>query len=304
MRPLKVGLHIPEIERIVTWQEIAAICRTAETVGFDSIWVPDHLIYEAPGVERKGPWECWSMLAAIAAITSRVEIGPLVLCSSFRNPALAAKMADTLEEISGGRLILGLGAGWHEPEFRAFGYPYDTRFGQFFESFTIIRELLATGHSDFHGKYYQLDDCELRPRGPRSSGPPLMIGSRGEQVLRKTLPHVAYWNGWATWWGNDVHRLGEMVQKIDSICREVGRDPATLQKTASVFIRMEGGFVPDNSEAPCFMGTAAEIAAMLRAHADLGIAHVQVVLDPETVEGVARFGEVLALLDNDEGGTA
>src|SRR4249920_776873 len=106
-RGLKLGLHLPEVERIAPWPDIAAMCRLAEDVGFDSIWVPDHLIYRKPGEEPTGPWECWSILTAVAAITSRVEIGPLVLCTSFRDPGLIAKMADTVDEISGGRLILG-----------------------------------------------------------------------------------------------------------------------------------------------------------------------------------------------------
>ena len=123
-RPLKLGLHLPETERIATWRDIAEMCRLAEDVGFDSIWVPDHLLYWFPDKEPVGPWECWSILSAVAAVTQRVEIGPLVLCTTFRNPGLIAKMADTVDEISGGRLVLGLGAGWHEPEYRAFGFPY------------------------------------------------------------------------------------------------------------------------------------------------------------------------------------
>ncbi|MGI8475559.1 MAG: LLM class flavin-dependent oxidoreductase [Thermomicrobiales bacterium] len=192
-RPLKVGLHLPETERIAPWRDLAAMCRLAEDVGFDSIWVPDHLLYRFEGQEPNAPWEGWSILSAVAAVTTRVEIGPLVLCANFRNPALIAKMADAVDEISGGRLILGLGAGWHEPEYRAFGFPFAQRFGRFAEAFTIIRTLLGEGRIDFEGSYFTLRDCELRPRGPRPGGPPLMIGSRGEHVLRATLPHVRFW---------------------------------------------------------------------------------------------------------------
>ena len=155
---LKIGLHLPETERIARWQEIADICRNAEEVGFDSIWVPDHLLYRFPGEEAKAPWECWTILTAVAAITSRVEIGPLVLCTSFRNPAMIAKMAATIEEVSDGRLILGLGAGWHQPEYDAFGFPFSERYGRFVESFTIIRTLLRDRHIDFQGRYFTLRD--------------------------------------------------------------------------------------------------------------------------------------------------
>ncbi|MCA9861147.1 MAG: LLM class flavin-dependent oxidoreductase, partial [Thermomicrobiales bacterium] len=153
-RTVKIGLHLPETERIASWQETMELVRTAEDGGFDSIWMPDHLIFRDESGEATGPWECWSMLCAVAAITNRVEIGPLVLCTAFRNPALIAKMADTLDEISGGRLILGLGAGWHEPEYQAYGFPFDHRFARFQEAFTIIHTLLQEGSIDFEGTWY------------------------------------------------------------------------------------------------------------------------------------------------------
>ena len=125
-----------------------AMARRAEEVGFDSVWTIDHInLPSLGGGPQKGVWECWSLLAALAACTSRVELGPLVTPTSFRNPALLAKMADTVEEISGGRLILGLGAGWHEPEYRAMGLPYDHRVSRFEEALTIIHGLLRTVRS-------------------------------------------------------------------------------------------------------------------------------------------------------------
>ena len=142
------------------------------------------------------------MLAAVAAATSRIELGPLVACTAFHNPAVLAKRADTIDEISGGRFILGLGAGWNETEFRAFGIPFDHRIDRFEEAFTIIRGLLRDGAIDFDGRYYQARDCELLPRGPRPGGPPLMIGSNGERMLRITAPHVDAWNSWYADTGN------------------------------------------------------------------------------------------------------
>ena len=145
-------------------------------VGFDSVWLPDHLLFRFPGVRPQGVWDVWSLLSALAATTKRVEIGPLVACTSFRNPALIAKMADTIDEISGGRLILGLGAGWHKPEYDAFGFPFDHRVSRFEEAMQIIHGLLRDGHVDFEGKFYSARDCELRPRGPRPQGPPILWG--------------------------------------------------------------------------------------------------------------------------------
>src|SRR5215203_6462577 len=142
-RPLKVGVQLPEVERVAPWSDLAWMATTAEALGYDSIWVGDHLIYRDGGQAPRGPWEAWTVMAALAAITERVEIGPLVACTSFHNPAMIAKKAATLDEVSGGRLILGLGAGWNEAEYAAFGYPYDHRVSRFEEAFTIIRRLLS-----------------------------------------------------------------------------------------------------------------------------------------------------------------
>ena len=174
-RPLKVGLMLPDTELEMgggsaRWNDLLRMAQLAEEMGFDSIWVSDHLIFRFEDKAPQGVWECWSLLAALAAVTQRVELGPLVSCTSFRNPALLAKIADTIDEISGGRLILGLGAGWHEPEYTAFGYPFDHRVSRFAEAMAIIHGLLRHGQVDLDGTYYQARDCELRPRGPRPPG--------------------------------------------------------------------------------------------------------------------------------------
>jgi alkanesulfonate monooxygenase SsuD/methylene tetrahydromethanopterin reductase-like flavin-dependent oxidoreductase (luciferase family) len=296
-RPLKIGLHLPETERIAPWQDIVAMCRLAEEVGFDSIWVPDHLLYRFPDKEPTGPWECWSILSAVAAVTTRVEIGPLVLCASFRNPGLIAKMADTVDEISNGRLILGLGAGWHEPEYRSFGFTYEERVGRFFESFTIIHTLLRESRIDFAGKYFTMRECELRPRGPRPEGPPLMIGSRGDQILRKTLPHVDYWNGWYAWNGNTVVGYRPIREQIDQACLAVGRDPATLRRTMAVDIHLPDSDGTHDPRSTPLRGTPEQIAETLRAYAIEGVSHLQVVLSPNTSAAIEQFAPVLELLD-------
>jgi alkanesulfonate monooxygenase SsuD/methylene tetrahydromethanopterin reductase-like flavin-dependent oxidoreductase (luciferase family) len=293
LRPLKIGLHLPETERIAPWSDLAAMCRMAEDIGMDSIWVPDHLLYRSEGEKTTGPWECWSIISAVAAITTRVEIGPLVLCTSFRNPALIAKMAATVDEISGGRLILGLGAGWNETEYRAYGFPYDHRASRFGEAFTIIRTLLRDGYVDFEGEFYQARDCELRPRGPRPNGPPLMIGSRGDRMLRETLPYVDAWNCWGLWFGNQPDGIAPLQAQVDALCHEVGRDPVEVERTATVFIRMPGG---ENSYGSPFAGTPEELATYLRAFADQGVSHIQVLLDPNTVESVEAFAPVIELM--------
>src|SRR5262245_58433570 len=175
-RPLKIGVFLPFAEYMMggetsRWTDLMAMTQRAEELGYDSAWLGEHLLARFPepvewagGHATLGAWNCWSLLAALAAVTKRIELGPLVACTSFHNPALLAKMADTVEEISGGRLILGLGAGWHAPEYQAFGYPFDHRASRFEEAITIIHSLLRTGQIDFAGQYYQARECELRPR--------------------------------------------------------------------------------------------------------------------------------------------
>jgi alkanesulfonate monooxygenase SsuD/methylene tetrahydromethanopterin reductase-like flavin-dependent oxidoreductase (luciferase family) len=298
MRPamIKVGLHLPETERIARWREIADICRTAEAVGFDSIWVPDHLLYRFPGEPTKAPWECWTILSAVAAITSRVEIGPLVLCTNFRNPALIAKMAATAEEISDGRLILGLGAGWHEPEYEAFGFPYETRFSRFLEAFTIIRALLRERRIDFTGRFYTLRDCEILPFGPRPAGPPLMIGSRGARMLSATLPHVELWNGWYAWTGNTAERYRQLHAEIDAAARAADRDPAEIGRTMAILLRYPEESGPVDPRATLIQGDVDVMADAVLALGRAGVDHVQVVLEPCTSKAVERFGRALELI--------
>ena len=231
-RPLKVGLILPETERQMNggsarWSDLREMAQLGEQIGADSLWITDHLIHRVPGEEPRGMWECWSLISALAAITETPEIGTLVLSTSFRNPALLAKMADTVEEISGGRLILGLGAGWNEAEYIAFGYPFDHRVSRFEEAVTIITGLLQDGHVDFEGTYYQARDCELRPRGPRPNGPPIIFGasSAGPRMLDLTARYADGWNTWFSSTGNRVEGLLPLLEKVDAACEAAGRDP-------------------------------------------------------------------------------
>ncbi|HET7092166.1 MAG TPA: LLM class flavin-dependent oxidoreductase [Thermomicrobiales bacterium] len=304
-RPLKIGVQLPEVEYVATWPEIVQMARRTEALGYDSLWIGDHLLYRNQGEAPKAPWEAWSMMAALAAVTERVEIGPLVACTGFHNPAMLAKKAATLEEISGGRLILGLGAGWNKPEYDAYGYPYDHRVSRFEEAFTIIRQLLREGRADFHGQYCDANDCLLMPRGPRREGPPIMIGSQGARMLEITLPYVESWNAWYAWFDNRPEKLAAILANLDAACRAAGRDPATLERTCALLVAMPGakgrapGDPTDRGTQP-LRGTTEELAETMRAFARLGIGHIQLVLDPNTAEGIEAFAPVLAALD--EGG--
>ena len=297
-----MGVQLPEVEYVARWPELRAMSETAERIGLDSIWVGDHLIYRGDGQAARGPWEAWTTLAAVAAVTTRVEIGPLVAATSFHNPAMIAKKAATLEEISGGRLILGLGAGWNRSEYDAFGFPYDHRVSRFGEAFTIIRSLLSTGRCDFHGTYYDLDDCELLPRGPRPAGPPLMVGSEGPRMLSITLPHVASWNAWFSWFGNSADGYRELRARIDDACRAAGRDPGDVARTVALLVGFPGGQGRTGGEltrpdVDPVSGEPAALAKVLRAFAEEGVDHVQLVLDPITPATVHALAPTLHLLD-------
>jgi len=301
-RPLRVGVQLPEVEREVRWPEYLAMARRAEELGYDSLWLGDHLLYRFADGTSRGPWEAWTMLSALAASTTRIRLGPLVAATAFHSPAMLAKMAATVDEISGGRLVLGLGAGWNETEFRAFGFPFDHRIDRFEEAFTIVRTLLRDGAIDFDGRHYQARDCELLPRPTRPGGPPLLIGSRGERMLRITLPHVDAWNVWFKDTDNSPAGVAPLRDLVDGICREVGRDPAAVERTVAVQVRLTGGTGRvqgdyAKAEAEPLAGTPDEMAEELRAYARQGIAEVQLVLDPISRASIEEFASVLERLD-------
>ena len=278
------------------------MAQAAEAVGLDSVWVGDHLLYRYPDAPPRGPWEAWSMLAALAAVTRRVEIGPLVACLNFHNPAVLAKVAATVDDISGGRLILGVGAGWNQTEFDAFGVPFDHRVSRFEEAFAIVRGLLSDGRVDFQGTYFSAPDCEMRPPSSRPGGPPLMVGSMGERMLAITLPHVAAWNAWYEWFGNTVQGYRPMRDAVDAACRAAGRDPGKVARTIALLMALpratgrQSGKVNQEDHDP-IQGEPDAVAEVLRSFAAEGVSHVQLVLDPITVESIQALAPVLSALD-------
>jgi probable F420-dependent oxidoreductase len=277
------------------YETIRAIAQQTELDGFDSIWLADHFLYRYPGQPTRGIWECWTMLAALAEATHRVELGTLVTCSSFRNPAVLAKMATTVDEVSQGRLILGVGAGWNEPEYQAFGLPFDHRVGRFEEALQILTPLLHEGHVDFVGQYYQARNCDIVPRGPRSEGPPLMVGceSGSPRMIKLTAQYADLWN---TGYMGKPETMAEPLAKIRDACDAVGRDPATLGITALI-----GLWFPDlQANKPSFfdkplIGTIEEIAAAMRGYAELGVQHIMFQCEPYTPEALKLLTDALHL---------
>jgi len=318
VRPLKVGLHMPHWEGGIDgvtprWADLLGLAQQAEEVGFDSLWLADHTwsilseFYE--GISRPVPpevaamppfgmWEGWTLLTALAVATSRIQLGILVACTGFRNPALLAKMADTLDEISGGRLILGLGAGDSMFEHHAMGYPTDHLVSRFEEALTIIRRLLGDGRLDFAGTYYHVDGFELRPRGPRPSGPPILIGTLANRprMLRLVAQHADIWNGWVAYDRSYADIAPPMRERVDAACELHGRDPATLERSLTIQVAQPGQQVPASDP---MTGSPEELAESLRALAAEGIGHVQIFLMPTTPATIDDFGAVLECLEHE-----
>ena len=295
MRPLQVGVQLPEVERDVRWPEYLAMARAAEEVGFDSIWVGDHLLYRDDGREERGPWEAWTLLAALAAVTSRVRLGPLVACASFHPPGLIAKMAATVDEVSGGRFVLGLGAGWNEAEYRAFGLPYDHRVSRFEESFEIVRRLVAGERATLDGRFWQAEDAVLLPAPARRV--PLMVGSEGERMLAITLPHVDWWNAWYSWFGNTADGFAALNGRIDVAAERAVRDPREIARSACVLVELD----PDaarrphgDDEVPAV--APQQLAAHLAALAEAGADEAILVLRPIDEQSIRTVGAALAAL--------
>ena len=289
---MKIGLMLALGESEAGgWTNLRALALAAEEHGLDSVWGADHLIFRDRG-ETEGIHECWTVLTAIAAITERVEIGPMVLALPFRNPALTAKMAAELDEVSGGRLILGLGCGWHEPEFDAFGYPFDHRVSRFEEGMRILAPLLREGAVTFEGEYHRAVDAELLPRPIRPNGPPILIAGKQPRMLGLVAEYADQWN--AAWFGPPAgaDELRKRITNLRAALDEAGRDPATLEMTAGIFVAFDGA---DDAPKTAIRGTIEEVAEELAGYAELDVRHLITHLWPRTPDAVRQLAEAAAL---------
>jgi len=239
---MRIGVTVPLADgdtadgRAPTFEETAAFARHAEAVGLDSVWVFDHLLFRVAGEPEEGVREAWTTLAALAPVVPRVELGALVMCSSFRNPALMAKMAATLDDLSGGRVILGLGSGWHDPEYAAFGYPADHKVGRFAEDLEITTRLLRGERVTFQGRWREVADAVLLP--PPARPVPILVASKGERMLHLTAIWADAWN--TAWFGRVDERLRTRLAGLADACDAVGRAPSTIRRTIGIQLREPG----------------------------------------------------------------
>lgn len=283
---MRVGICIPISERgpertLYRYSQMRELAVATEQTGLDSIWVADHLFFVPPdGSPTRGVWESLTMLAAMAEATSRVELGPLVLCTPFRNPGMIAWTANTLDEISGGRFVLGLGAGWHQPEFDAFGFEFDKRVTFFEDALNITVPLLRDNRADYDGRLMR-GHAELRPTGPRAGkgGPPILIAGTKPRMMRLIAEWADRWN--SVWWGlpNDEFRAERA--NLHDACDEFGRDREMIEVTVGVAVHAPGS--RDGNDGKGLVGDVEHMAQAFAAWRDEGVAEVMCRLEPPSV---------------------
>jgi len=299
---MQLGLMVPIAEGSAfggtpRFADMLEMTRVAAEVGFDAAWFADHLAMrlppDAPASETRGVWECWTTMAGLAAATEGIQIGTMVACTGFRNAGVIAKMTEAIDEISGGRFILGLGAGWHLPEYEMFGFPFDHRVSRFEEAIRIIQPLLRVGEVDVQGTYAEARHAVNRPRGPRPEGAPILVGTDGPRMLRLTARYADAWN---TVWHTDPAAVVPLLAAVDEACREVGRAPETLVRTAGGNIAMPGYL---GRRADPITGDTEAMASTLRGFQALGLRHFVCGLDPCTPRSIEQFGRVIEELDGE-----
>ena len=282
------------------WYEVLEIASRAEAVGIDSVWVRDGLLpRHDSGTEPSGPWEAWSLLSALAATTNMVEIGTLALAVTERNPALLAKMAVTVGEISGSRLELGLGLGWSSSESDAFGYPIDRRARRFEEAIRIVTGLLQGQRLTFEGTYHRVRDCEMRPPSPTLGGPPVVITAPGPGMARLAALYADTWDGGYIDDTLHICNARARMEVIDAACDAVGRDPGSMLRAVSIMVELPGHSHRNDhwlARRNAARATPEELAGLLLAYADEGYSRVQIGLSPCTPESVEYVGETLEIL--------
>ncbi len=299
-RPVEIGIFIAPVEgtldgKTPRWTDIETMARIAEEIGMDSIWIPDMLRVS----EDVGIWEGMALVSALAASTSHIRIGSSVICTLLRNPALLAKMVDTIDEISGGRIILGLGSGRPNPTFDVFGYPNTHLFSLFQEVLQIITGLLRDGQVDFDGTYYQARKCELRPRGPRPEGPPILIGARGPRMMKLTAQHADIWNWYTIYERNHPDTMMDSMADMDAACAEFDRDPLGLRRSVTVAVAPTDRTDTESvGLGDPIAGSPEEIAETLREYGRRGFSEIQIVHYPHTTAGVEAMAPVLEALDS------
>jgi alkanesulfonate monooxygenase SsuD/methylene tetrahydromethanopterin reductase-like flavin-dependent oxidoreductase (luciferase family) len=274
------------------WPEIKQIAINAEQMGIDTLWIPDELLWRGESSSPRGFCDGVSMAGAVAAVTSKIKIGTWVLSTLHRNAGIIAKTAETLDEISEGRFVFGLGAGHAGDQAHTFGLPEDLVMSRYEEALQIILPLMRGGRATFEGKYHSAHDLVQAPVGPRPNAIPLLIGGQRPKTLRLAAMKADIWSTYAAE-SNTVDELGPRMESFDAICEEVGRDPASVGRAAGLSVQPLD-VAGDNKH--YIAGSADEIADSLRTFRDVGFTQVDLMLEPGTVRAFDALAPVVELL--------
>jgi alkanesulfonate monooxygenase SsuD/methylene tetrahydromethanopterin reductase-like flavin-dependent oxidoreductase (luciferase family) len=298
---LEIGIVLPLAQfgpdrQTARWMDLRAMANRAEEIGFDTIWTPDELLWRPQGAADQGMWDGVSMAGAVAAVTSRSTVGTWVLSALHRNAGIIAKTAETLDEISGGRFIFGLGAGHVWPgQAHAFGLPEDNVFGRFEESLEIIIPLLRGGHADFEGTWHAARDLPQQPVGPRPNGIPILIGGNGPRGQRAAARHADIYSCYIEERAHTDEAVPRLAS-LDAICAEIGRDPGSIGRSVGVLVRP---LDPAGKRADVISGSSTEIADAFRSFRDGGFTRLEIMFGPGTMHALDALAPVVEQLRAD-----
>ncbi|MCI0346516.1 MAG: LLM class flavin-dependent oxidoreductase [Chloroflexi bacterium] len=295
MPPFEIGVVLPIFQygpqrTTPRWPEIRAIAERAEEIGFDTLWTPDELVWFSKTLPPQGAWEGVSMAGAVAAVTSKATVGTWVMSALHRNPGITAKAVETLDEISGGRFLFGLGAGHGYPgQAKAFGLPEDQFFARFEEALEIIVPLLRGGHASFEGTYHAARDLPQRPQGPRPGAIPLMIGGNGPRGQRAAAQHADIWSCYIEERAH-VDEVAPRIASLRTICEELGRDFDSIGRSVGMYVQpLEAAGLKPNA----LSGSTAEIVDAILTFRDAGFTRLELMFGPGTMEAFEALAPVL-----------
>jgi alkanesulfonate monooxygenase SsuD/methylene tetrahydromethanopterin reductase-like flavin-dependent oxidoreductase (luciferase family) len=303
MREFEIGLVLPMgdsfVDRAtVRWAEIRQLAVAAEHFGFDAVWTADELLWRTADGSAQGWWECVAMTGAVAAATSRIKVGTWVLSALHRNAGLTAKAVETLDEISGGRFVLGLGSGHAGAQAHAFGLPEDHVFGRFEEALGIILPLLRQGRADFEGKYHAARVLEHRPVGPRPGAIPLMMGAKGPKMLELAARHADVWS-WYVEERSDLTEFGPRLDALLRACEAVDRDPQTIGRSAGIVVEPTAFTGAAEAIGEPVRGSTEAIVDALRGFREAGFTQVEILTWPPSIGALEALAPVIELLKGD-----